>query len=289
MTEAAFPRAYTLRRLHSLTGIFLSLFLIQHLFVNSQAALYFGDDGKGFINAVNSIQSMPYLYLIEIGVLAVPFLIHIIVGVQIIRTASYNSFKTDGSTPSLGFYKRNRAFTWQRITAWILVIGVLAHIVHMRFIEYPKAVQEGRTQSFIVSLQNDPGLASVSDRLGVQLYTPEEIKQNSGDSELSKVLFSDSEKGKDIIAKAPDFGTAELLVVREAFKSPFLMALYALFVLIAVFHAYNGLWSFCIRWGITLSPAAQQRMLKLCVGLMCFVAFLGLVSIFGTYWINLKQ
>ena len=67
-TALAIPKAFLWRRLHSIAGLWLVIFIISHLFTNSQAALLIGDDGQGFINAVNAIHNLPYLPLIEIAV-----------------------------------------------------------------------------------------------------------------------------------------------------------------------------------------------------------------------------
>ena len=47
------------RRVHSLTGFWLVLYLIIHLITNSQAALWIGDDGSGFVRLVNSLERLP--------------------------------------------------------------------------------------------------------------------------------------------------------------------------------------------------------------------------------------
>ena len=47
---AVIPRAFIWRRLHSLMGLWLVLFLGEHLLTNSQAALWLGDNGKGFVD-----------------------------------------------------------------------------------------------------------------------------------------------------------------------------------------------------------------------------------------------
>src|ERR1700719_477349 len=80
------PQAFIWRRAHSLTGLWLVLFLIEHLIVNSQAALFVGDNGNGFVNAVNSIKDLPYLPVIEIFLLGVPFLIHGLWGIKYLLT-----------------------------------------------------------------------------------------------------------------------------------------------------------------------------------------------------------
>ena len=75
-SETAIPKAFVKKRIHSITGIFLVLYLIEHLLVNSQAALFIGDNGQGFVHAVNSIDDLPYLPVIEIFLLGVPILAH---------------------------------------------------------------------------------------------------------------------------------------------------------------------------------------------------------------------
>ena len=57
------PKEFIRRRAHSLMGLWLVLFLIEHLFTNSQAALLIGDNGSGFVKAVNALKSLPYFQL----------------------------------------------------------------------------------------------------------------------------------------------------------------------------------------------------------------------------------
>lgn len=223
------------RRLHSLTGMGLTLFLIFHLFTNSLAAF----DPQGYIRSVNAIQETPYLLMVELLLIALPLLIHSVWGVYYLWTGENNSYGASGTTPYLPEYGRNHAYTWQRITAWILLFGVFAHVVHMKFIDAPRSTGGGYTVSL------------------------------SG-------------------AVVKDFGTAELLMVREAFKSPLIMLMYTIFVLAACFHAFNGLWTFLIVWGVTLSVRIQRISLIFATCLMFFVAFLGLSTIYLTYWGNLR-
>ncbi|MEI8125478.1 MAG: succinate dehydrogenase cytochrome b558 subunit [Parachlamydiaceae bacterium] len=272
MTENIIPSSFIWRRLHSITGIWLALFIIFHLLTNSQAALPLGDDGIGFVRAVNSIHDLPYLHLIEIGILGVPILIHALWGIHYLYSASYNSFGKTGHTPYLPEYPRNRAYTWQRITAWILVLGVIGHIVHMRFIEYPTPFGQEK-HAYIVRVSLDDGIYSLTKRLDIQLETKHQ---------------GISLKRGEAVAVAKDFGTAELLMVRETFKMPIMLVLYTLFVLTACFHAFNGLWTAAITWGIALTERAQRIIRYLTVLLMVSVASLGLCAIWLTYWINLK-
>lgn len=303
--ETLLPKPFIMRRLHSLMGLWLTLFLLQHLFVNSQAALFIGDDGLGFIKAANDIHSLPYLPLIEAILLGIPFLIHGWYGVQYLFTSKINSLPTDGSTPSLTRYPLNHAYTWQRITSWILLFAIVGHVVQMRFLENPATATVGTQTNFVVRLETDSGLTPLSKRLGFELLDNQQVQQikQSEHSFSTDPLVAAQEKQDwsrwiaalekkalhkgQVLAVTHDFGTAELLMVRETFKVPLMIALYTLFVLAACFHGLNGLWTFMISWGITLSVASQRWMRKLATGIMILITCLGLAAIWGTYWINL--
>ncbi len=307
-------KSFIKKRLHSLTGLFLVLFLIEHLFVNSQAALFVGEDGLGFVKAVDAIHSFPYLPLIEITLLGVPILLHGWWGIQTLRTSAINSFSTDQTKVSLPEYKRNRAYTWQRLTSWILLFGIVGHVIQMRFVEYPWSVKQGETTYYMLPLNRDEGLATLSKRLGFEVYDREVIaykeKENKDASfslfsqvrEKSAVLRQTAQqeeawlalltkplKENQLMAVTSSFGLAELLLVRETFKMPLMIALYTLFVLAACFHGFNGLWTFMITWGVTLTAQSQRYMLWLAYSLMALLASGGLMAIWGTYWINLRQ
>ena len=320
------------RRLHSLFGFWIVIFLTEHLLTNSQAALLIGENGEGFIRAVNFLKNLPYLHAIEILLLGVPILFHMVWGIKYLITSKINSFPTDGNKPTLTKYGRNHAYSFQRITSWILLIGIIAHVGYMRFYMYPIAVDTGKNSAYFVRITMDPGLYTVSDRLEGKLYNQkaiDEVKQyvESHAHEL-ETLSSDVEKvqespspyvyqknidqlmnryqnleeqeaylkglekrsisGNEVIAEAPDFGTATLLIVRDSFKSIFKSILYTIFVLAAVFHAYNGLWTFMITWVIVLKMRSQSRAVNWCVAIMVVVGFLGLASVWGTYYLNLR-
>lgn len=92
-----------------------------------------------------------------------------------------------------------------------------------------------------------------------------------------------------VILVTNSFGTSQLMNVRDVFKSPIKAILYTIFVAAAVFHGFNGLWAFTITWGLVVKQVSQRRMLKVCVGLMFLLGFLGLSAVWGTYWINLRS
>lgn len=308
------PGAFIWRRAHSLTGLWLVLFLMEHLFTNSQAALFIGEDGKGFVNAVNFLKNLPYLPVIEMVLLGIPFLIHGIWGIRYLLTAQYNSFSTDGTTPALPQYKRNQAYTWQRITSWILLVGIVAHVIHMRFLEYPSSAQLNGQYFYMSRVEADPGLYPLSKRLGFEMYTQQKIEERKGkfsapalsnhhESNPEELIIQEqieeqkwiaaaekwSLKERDVLVVSPSFGVAELLIVRDTFKSSTMILLYTGLVLAACFHAFNGLWTCMITWGITLTARSQMLMRSFAISLMILIAFLGLAAIWGTYWINLTS
>ena len=143
---------------------------------------------------MNSIHELPYLPLIELAILAVPILIHGIWGIVYLRQAKYNSFGSGvGAVPYLPEYPRNRAYTWQRITSWLLLVGIIAHVVHMRFVEYPLSAvrgigKNGIEHSYLVRITEDNGLYTLSKRLGVELYDAASIQA------LAKKQFKAREK-----------------------------------------------------------------------------------------------
>jgi len=322
------PRAFIWRRLHSLTGLWFVLFLIEHLFTNSQAALLLGDSGKGFVRAVDFIHNVPYLTVVEIGLLGVPILIHVVWGVKYALTAAPNSKPSDGTRPQLKS-ARSRAYTWQRVTAWMLLPLLVMHIVNFRFLEYPVEVNTGSSPSYMQTVKVDPGLYTVADRLNVKLYDERKIDKMVEDQHLQRSLLAAAEeirerdeqeynfqdetvlraaqhyeeqtnyidgleklKGKlkqgEVVAAAPTFGSISLLGVRDTFKSPIWVSIYTLFVLGACFHAFNGLWTSIVSWGWVIRAAAQTTMRKVSIGLMLIIAFLGLMAVWGTYFLNLK-
>lgn len=297
------PSAFIWRRAHSFTGLWLVLFLIQHLFTNSLSVLLIGEYGKGFISAVNSIKSLPYLPFIELGLLGVPFFIHGLWGVKYLMTGESNSFPTKGASPDLSRFSRNHAYSWQRITSWILLVGIIAHVVHMRFLEYPTSVLKADKEFYFVSLEKNKGLEALSYRWDFQLMNADQIqkeKDNSVTETLDKpiaplraqeeklwleTLEKRQLKNGQVVAIVDNFGLASLLMVRETFKQPIMVALYTGLVLATCFHAFNGLWTFMISWGVTLTERSQRGMRTLATALMVFVTFLGLVAIWGNYWI----
>jgi len=285
------PHDFTARRLQSLAGFVFLLFLIEHLLTNSQATLFLGDDGRGFIDAVNFIHSLPYLQLIEITFIGLPILAHVWWGIKRLRMAKLNS----RSLP----YARNVAFTWQRITSVLLIVGVFLHVSYMRFLKQPQEISSGAYQEYLVKLSVDPGLYTVAPRLNLKLIDQKMLDKIEKEKKLpfqapfveNKILgdLKNQTLGpNEVLALSDNVGVSFLLVLRDTYKSIWLSVLYSLFVVIAAFHACNGLWTFAITWGISLSERSRQLVRVVSNVLMALLVFFGFVCIWGVYWINLR-
>ncbi|MCH9611520.1 MAG: Succinate dehydrogenase cytochrome b558 subunit [Chlamydiales bacterium] len=256
------PRPFLMRRLHSLLGLFLVLFLFEHLLVNSQASLFFQDDGYSFVRMVNKIHDIPYLKVVEILFLALPFLVHGLWGIHYAVTGRANSFGSGKKKPTLAQYKRNRAYTWQRWTSWILLIGISLHVYQMRFLYYPDVRTEGDQQFYTVQVENDPHLTTLAESFGATILN----------------------EGPKVSIEAPSAGVAIFLTVRNTFKSPLMVILYTILVIAASYHAFNGLWTAMITWGIACTRRSQIRLRILTTLLMWVVMVLGLMACWGPYW-----
>ena len=260
MTTMAVPRAFVWRRLHSLMGFWLVLFLSEHLLTNSQIALWLGDEGAGFVRMVNAIHNLPYLQVIELTLIGIPIAIHMVWGVKYALEGRKTKTVSDGSQPVVRSY-RNRAYSWQRISSWFLLVFLIFHIVKFRFIEYPESVQINHHTHYVVTVLPDEKLPLLAEKLGFSLH----------------------ETGGKTAAVCKEFGVATMLSVRDTFKSPIYMALYTLFVLVACFHAYNGFWTFLVTWGWVLKMSAQRAWTIVSLVLIAVFVFLGLSAIFGSY------
>lgn len=299
------------RRVHSLMGFWIVIYLVEHLIVNSQASLWIGDDGIGFVKFVNFLESLPYLQVIEIVLIGIPLFVHAIWGVKRIFQAKTNSFGTSGSSPHLS-YSRNRAFTWQRLSSWILLFGIIGHVIQMRFINFPQQTRIDNQIFYLNKITFDDGLYTLAPRLNVVLYSAntisqlepytsqnefspkkakiiDQLQQTEQKDQFVEQLKSFSLCGNEVIAVSPSPGVGMLLMVRDTFKSPIMAILYTIFVLAAAFHAFNGFWTFLITWGVILSYRSQKSMIPVSVIGILVLSFLGLAAIWGSYWINLRS
>ena len=48
-----------------------------------------------------------------------------------------------------------------------------------------------------------------------------------------------------------------------------MLGFYIICIVSAVFHFANGLWSFCVSWGITVTPRSQQISTYVTMAILC--------------------
>lgn len=116
--------SFYVRRLHSLLGIVpIGFFLLEHVITISSVM----GGGKAFDDAVAKLAAIPHdiLIALELVFIAIPLLIHAIYGIYIALQAKTNMGRYG--------YMRNRQFTFQRWTAWYLVVFLIWHVGYLRF------------------------------------------------------------------------------------------------------------------------------------------------------------
>ncbi|TVX98776.1 succinate dehydrogenase cytochrome b558 subunit [Cohnella terricola] len=115
--------SYLPRKLHSLLGVIpLGLFIVEHALTNYSAY----EGGKeGFSKSIDSLNSMPLIFWLELFVIWLPILFHGVYGLYIAYQSNMNTGRFS--------YGRNWAFTWQRITGVITFIFVAWHFYETRF------------------------------------------------------------------------------------------------------------------------------------------------------------
>jgi len=64
-------------------------------------------------------------------------------------------------------------------------------------------------------------------------------------------------------------------------SDPFMLGFYIAGVVSAVFHLSNGLWSFCISWGITVTPKSQRIMTYITMGFFFLLSYVGVSALFA--------
>ena len=121
-------RPFLMRKLHSLSGVVpVGLFLMFHLWTNAKAI----QGQQVFDDAVDDIHRMPYLLVLEVGVVLLPLLFHTLYGVKIAIEGRSNV----GTYP----YSKNWAYTLQRLTGVVALLFIGYHLW-----EFPVQVWLGR-------------------------------------------------------------------------------------------------------------------------------------------------
>ncbi|WP_163101305.1 succinate dehydrogenase cytochrome b558 subunit [Peribacillus alkalitolerans] len=70
-------------------------------------------------------------------------------------------------------------------------------------------------------------------------------------------------------------------MMEEILGNPFMLWFYIIGVLSAIFHFANGLWSFAVSWGLTITPRAQLISTYVTIGIFVALSIVGLRAIFA--------
>jgi succinate dehydrogenase / fumarate reductase cytochrome b subunit len=113
---------FTLKRLHSLTGVVpIGLFLFEHLYTNSRAL----QGAAAFDSAAADLARLPFVVAIEALGIWLPIAFHMVLGVLIATTSQANVGKHG--------YARNWQYTLQRASGILLVFYLIYHTWALRF------------------------------------------------------------------------------------------------------------------------------------------------------------
>ncbi|MGO4888626.1 succinate dehydrogenase cytochrome b558 subunit [Anaerobacillus sp. MEB173] len=79
---------------------------------------------------------------------------------------------------------------------------------------------------------------------------------------------------------AAAFGAAvNYNMMADILSSPFMLVFYIVGVVSTTFHFANGLWSFLVSWGITVTPRSQQISTYVTIGIFFALTFVGIRAI----------
>ena len=199
---------YILLKLHSLTGIVpVGAFLVIHLSINSLRTVGVWP----FQLAIDALNNLPFLILIEIGFIYIPLLFHSLMGFYIIHVGKTNMFRYR--------YQRNWLYTMQRVTGAITFLFLIYHM--------------GTT-------------------VGAKLW-----------------------EGKHHFEAAPFL----IDILNGEFQTWQGILVYTIGIVSATFHFSNGVWGFCVSWGILIGQKAQRNGAIVFATMGLGLTFLGLATV----------
>src|SRR5699024_6627820 len=73
--------------------------------------------------------------------------------------------------------------------------------------------------------------------------------------------------------------TLDYDLMANILTQPFFFWFYIISIICVVFHLANGLWSFCVSWGIAQSPRSQQIVTYVTIAIFFVVSYIGIRSI----------
>ena len=115
--------SFFVRRLHSLLGLVpIGIFMCLHLVLNSGA---FGGAVE-YVNTIEFMRGMPFIIVMELALIAAPIIFHAFYGIYIVYLSGNNVLRYK--------YLRNWFYLLQRVTAIIVTIFVLFHVLTLRIL-----------------------------------------------------------------------------------------------------------------------------------------------------------
>ena len=73
--------------------------------------------------------------------------------------------------------------------------------------------------------------------------------------------------------------TLDYALMEDILSQPFFFWFYIISLIAIVFHLANGLWSFCVHWGIAQSPRSQKIVTYLTVIVFFVVSYIGIRTV----------
>ena len=68
-------------------------------------------------------------------------------------------------------------------------------------------------------------------------------------------------------------------MMADILSNPWMMAFYIVGVVSAIFHFANGLWTFCISWGITVSAKSQRINTYVTMAIFLILSYVGVTAL----------
>jgi succinate dehydrogenase / fumarate reductase cytochrome b subunit len=78
-------------------------------------------------------------------------------------------------------------------------------------------------------------------------------------------------------------GAISYQMMSAQMANPWFFAAYFIGITATVFHFTNGLWNFCIRWGLTISARSQRLNAYFCWGLFALFTLIGLATLISLH------
>ena len=263
------------RRIFSISGLIPLFYFIMHLTLYFASSFWIVDQSKYFFWITNINKRIFGNIYIEILLIFAPLTIHVLIGLRyMIKKSYFFHLHTH--------YTLRKANSLQRMTAWVLLLALTLHVVQMRIINHPQKVTIDKKEYFAVKIKPTDRIYKIADKLNVKIIKSaalEEPKALIAHANISSLNIIDP---KITYAAAPSSTLAFLMMVINNFQSKLMVFLYTIFVLVASFHGFNGLWMFLIYFKVLKTHSMRVNVLKLCVVLMFIFFAFGLTPI----WVN---